>query len=158
MQVKVLSIRPVTRDNWRTALELAVRPEQQQFVADYTPIAAIALAKAYIRPAGLAWEPYVFFVDTEMVGFSELAYEPERLDTCWIFHFFIDYRYQGQGYGKTALRLLLQFVRDHHLSCRAVYLTVHPDNLSARRLYTGAGFRPTGDILDGEPVYRLSLL
>src|SRR5215472_8898728 len=97
-----LTIREVTRENWRAALRLAVHPDQQRFIAGVVPIAAIALAKAYIRPGGLLWLPYAFYVDTEMIGFTELAYEPDSSDTYWIPHFFIDVAYQGQGYGKKA--------------------------------------------------------
>ena len=104
-----LFLREVTRENWRDALRLAVYPDQQHFVADYVPIAAIALAKAYIRPEGLVWVPYVFYVNRDMVGFTELAYEPDSLDNYWLRHFFIDYHYQGQGYGKKALQLFIQF-------------------------------------------------
>ena len=152
-----LSLQEVTRENWRAALDLAVLPEQQRFIADYVPIAAIALAKAYIRPGGLVWVPYAFYVGMEMVGFTELAYKPGSADDYWIFHFFTDYRYQGRGYGTQALHLFLQFIRDRHSECQAVQLTVHPENVHAQRLYTRAGFRPTGAEFSGEPVYRLSL-
>ena len=40
----------------------------------------------------------------------------------------------------------------------ALQLTVHPDNERARRLHAKAGFRPTGDVVDAELVYRLELL
>ena len=152
-----LSLREVTRENWRATLSLAVFPEQQRFIAAFVPIAAIALAKAYIRPGGLIWVPYAFYADTEMVGFTELAYEPESVDNYWIFHFFIDHHYQGQGYGKEALRLFLQFIRDHHPQCQALQLTVHPENEHAQRLYSGVGFQATGATLSDEPVYQLSL-
>ncbi len=152
-----LSLREVTQENWRATLGLAVFPEQQRFIADYVPIAAIALAKAYIRPGGLIWVPYAFYAATEMVGFTELAYEPGSPDNYWIFHFFIDHHYQGRGYGTQALRLFLQFIRDHHPQCQALHLTVHPENTHAQHLYTRAGFRPTGAVFSGEPVYRLSL-
>lgn len=153
-----LSLREVTRENWRAALDLAVLPEQQRFIADYAPIAAIALAKAYIRPGGLVWVPYAFYAGNQMVGFTELAYEPESLDTYWLFHFFIDHRYQGRGYGKEALRLFLQYIRAHHPQCRSLQLTVHPENARAQRLYTGAGFQATGAVFSGEPVYKLPLM
>ncbi len=155
--MKSLSIQEVTRENWRTSLDLTVFPEQQRFIADYVPIAAIALAKAYIRPGGLVWVPYAFYANGEMVGFTELAYEPGSLDNYWIFHFFIDCHYQGRGYGKEALHLLLQFIRDHHPQCQALQLTVHPENDHARHLYTSAGFRPTGAVFSDEPVYWLAL-
>jgi len=152
-----LSIREVTRENWRTALRLAVHPEQQRFIADHVPIAAIALAKAYIRPEGLLWVPYAFYRDTQMIGFTELAYEPGSKENYWIYHFFIDQHYQGQGYGKKGLSLLLQFIKEHHPQCQSLQLTVHPENHLAQHLYTNMGFRPTGTRLDGEPVYSLAL-
>ena len=152
-----LSLREVTQENWRATLGLAVFPEQQRFIADYVPIAAIALAKAYIRPGGLVWVPYAFYAATEMVGFTELTYEPRSPDNYWIFHFFIDHHYQGRGYGTRALRLFLQFIRGHHPQCQALQLTVHPENTHAQHLYTRAGFRPTGAVFSDEPVYRLFL-
>ena len=152
-----LSLREVTRENWRTTLGLAVFPEQQRFIADYVPIAAIALAKAYIRPGGLMWVPYAFYAGMEMVGFTELAYEPGSVDNYWIIHFFIDHHYQGRGYGTQALQLFLKFIRDHHPQCQALQLTVHPENVHAQHLYTRAGFQPTGAISGGEPIYRLCL-
>jgi diamine N-acetyltransferase len=152
-----LSLQEVTQENWRATLDLAVFPEQQRFIAAYVPIATIALAKASIRPGGLVWLPYAFYANTEMVGFTELAYEAGSQDNYWIFHFFIDRHYQGRGYGKEALHLLLQFLRDCHQQCQAIQLTVHPENEHAQHLYTGAGFQPTGAILGGEPVYQLSL-
>lgn len=152
-----LSLREVTQENWRATLSLAVFPEQQRFIAAYVPIAAIALAKAYIRPGGLVWVPYAFYAGMEMVGFTELAYEPGSLDNYWIFHFFIDHHYQGRGYGTQTLRLFLQFIKDHHPQCQALRLTVHPENVHAQHLYTRAGFRPTGAMFCDEPTYRLSL-
>src|SRR5690349_23228518 len=37
----------------------------QRFVADYEPVAAIALAKAYVGAMGLQWVPYVFYRSEE---------------------------------------------------------------------------------------------
>jgi diamine N-acetyltransferase len=154
----MLTLREVTRENWRATLELAVFPEQQRFLADYTPIAAIALAKAYIRPAGLVWIPYAFYKNDEMVGFTELAYEPGRLEDYWIFHFFIDHRYQRRGYGKEALHIFIQFIKDSYPQCQAIQLTVHQENEPAKQLYTKAGFLPSESELMGEPVYKLNLM
>ncbi|GAC1390176.1 MAG: GNAT family N-acetyltransferase [Ktedonobacteraceae bacterium] len=150
-----LTIREVTRENWQAALRLTVHPDQQRFIADVVPIAAIALAKAYIRPRGLLWLPYAFYAGTEMIGFTELAYEPGSANTYWIFHFFIDAAYQGQGYGKLALLLFLDFIKQQHAHCCSILLTVHPENVRAQQLYAGAGFQPTGDNMEGESIYQL---
>jgi len=157
VHVDQMSLREVTRENWREALRLSVRPEQQRFIADYAPIAAIALAKAYVRPGSLVWTPYAFYAGEWMVGFAVLAYEPGSADNYWLCHFFIDQGHQGRGYGKEALRLLVELVRAEHPACRALQLTVHPENLAAQRLYANAGFRATGTERDGEPVYELRL-
>ena len=163
-----ISVAEVTRANWRATLSLGVAPEQQRFIAEYAPIAALALAKAYIRPGGLVWTPYAFFApatevmddaltdaDGVMVGFTMLAYAPESADDYWLYHFFIDQRFQGRGYGALALDQLLALIRTRHPRCHAVQLTTHPQNQRAQRLYTRAGFRATGELLDGEPRYRL---
>jgi diamine N-acetyltransferase len=134
---------------------LTVHPDQQCFVADYAPIAAIALAKAFIRPGGLIWKPYAIYVGAALVGFAELAYAAGSLDCYWIYHFFIDRRYQGKGYGKAALRALIDLVKAQHLCCQQIKLTVHPQNRRALALYTGFGFRPTGATLCEELVYAL---
>src|SRR5215831_6092470 len=47
-----VTLRPVTQENWRAALRLGVRPDHMRFVAEYAPIAAIALAKAYLHRGG----------------------------------------------------------------------------------------------------------
>lgn len=152
-----ITMREVTRENWQAALDLAVHPEQMRFIANYEPIAAIALAKAYIRPGGLTWTPYSFYANTTMVGFTILAYEPGSAENYWFFHFFIDYRYQGQGYGKQALQTLLWFFQEQFVECRAICITVHPENERAIHLYTAAGFQATGEERWGESVYRLNL-
>lgn len=147
----------VTRANWRDALRLTVRPDQQRFIADYAPIAAIILSKAYVRALGMAWEPCVFVVEGELVGMAALAAEPARADLVWLFHFFIDERFQGRGHGPEALAALISWVKEHHPACQFLALTVHPENYAAQRLYTRMAFTPTGDERDGEPVYRLAL-
>jgi len=160
----------VTRANWRAALALGVAPEQQRFIAEYAPIAALGLAKAYIRPGGLVWAPYAFFAydaldddaaradgvgDSVMVGFAMLASAAQDAQVCWLFHFFIDQRYQGRGYGAQALQRLLALLRAGRQQCHAAQVTVHPENQRAQRLYARAGFRATGELLDGEPALRL---
>ncbi len=153
-----LELCEVTQENWREALRLTVYPEQQRFIAEYTPIVAIALAKAYLRLGGAIWTPYAIYDGTTMVGFVELADEPATPAHCWIFHFFIDQRYQGRGYGKAALQRVIELVKRKHPSCHLLQLVVHPENHSACHLYTAAGFSPSGAERWGEPVYQLALI
>jgi diamine N-acetyltransferase len=152
-----VTLRAVTQENWRKTLDLTVRLEQQRFTADYAPIAAIALAKAYIRPGGAHWMPFAIYAGATMVGFLALACEPETTDQYWLFHFFIDQRYQGHGYGRAALQRFVELVRREYPQCRTLQLVVHPENTLAQRLYTTAGFHRTDTERWGEPVYQLAM-
>jgi diamine N-acetyltransferase len=152
-----ITLSEVTRENWSATLSLTVFPEQQRFVAGFAPIAALALAKAYVRPGGVTWVPYAISADSDLVGFIELAFDPGSSDDYWIFHFFIDQHYQGRGYGIAALHQFIELVRREHPHCQILQLVVHPENLPAQRLYTKAGFRPSGTERWGEPVYQLAL-
>ncbi len=152
-----VTLRGVSQENWLATLKLEVHPDQQRFVAAYAPIAALGLAKAYIRPGGGEWEPYAIYAGATIIGFVELAYEPVSVDECWIFHFFIDQRFQGQGYGSAALAALIALIEERSPDCQSLRLVVHPENHRAQRLYTSAGFRATGETRWGEPVYRLAL-
>jgi diamine N-acetyltransferase len=152
-----LCLRQVTQDNWQAALSLSVHPDQRQFVAEYEPVVAIALSKAYIRLGGATWIPYAVYHGANMVGFVELAHWADTPGQCWIFHFFIDQRYQGRGYGKAALERLIELVKRERVTCQSLLLVVHPENHRAQRLYLGAGFRSTDAVRWGEPVYQLPL-
>jgi diamine N-acetyltransferase len=148
----------VNTDNWWDTLQLSVHPEQLRFVAEYSPIAAIALAKAFIRPHDMIWTPYAIYADGQLVGFIELACKPESERQYWLYHFFIDQLHQGKGYGKQALNVFIQLVQENYALCRELRLSVHPDNSVAHQLYSRRGFQPTGEGMDnGELVYALRI-
>ncbi len=148
-----ITLKEVTKENWLEAIKLAVHPEQERFV----PSVAISLAKAYIKPEGETVTPYAIYAEGKMVGFFTYTYTPESADNYWIGGFLIDRALQGQGYGKTAMRDIMEQIPKLFPKCRKVGLTVHPDNHPAQKLYKGFGFKDTGRIYEGEIVYRLEL-
>jgi diamine N-acetyltransferase len=148
--------RPIARDTWRAALALRVTPAQLRFVADSQPIAAIALAKAFIRPDGFPWHPYGLHAGEALVGFVAVSHD-EAGAACWLHHFFIGEAWQGRGHGGAGLRALLALLAAPPFAARTALLTVHPANVVARHLYARAGFAPTGAERDGEPIWRLAL-
>lgn len=152
-----ITFRPITRDNWREALTLAVSPEQQRFVSDYEPVVLIGLAKAYVGSLGLSWIPYGIYVNEQMVGFIALAFRPQSEEEYWLFHFLIDQRYQQRGYGRSALNAFLNHIRESQPNCRSIALTVHPENIVAQHMYQKVGFVATGTEAFDEPLYRLNI-
>ena len=84
----------VTPKNWRCSL--SVREDQKTSVADKAKI----LAWAYIYRAD---RPQAFFLmDGETPIGMALWMNDAKTDSYYLFQFFIDQRYQGQGYGTEA--------------------------------------------------------
>ncbi|MFD0770180.1 GNAT family N-acetyltransferase [Bacillus sp. CGMCC 1.60114] len=150
-----VSLKKITSENWREALGLSVNIEQQEFVASITPPVAIALAKAYIRPDDRIIEPYGIYNQQKMVGFFNLHYTIDSKEDFWLFHFFIDKRYQRKGLGSAALEVLIKHIKDTHPSCHLIRLTVHPKNDAGKKFYTAFGFTDDHILTYGELTYSL---
>ncbi|MDQ3250606.1 MAG: GNAT family N-acetyltransferase [Chloroflexota bacterium] len=148
-----ITTRPVNEANWRAALALDVYPHQR----DFTPSVAVSLAKAYIQPDGVRFDPVAIYAGATMVGFYSFITIPDDWHACYLGGFLIDHNHQGRGYGRAALVDFLASVRRTRPQSTDVLLTVHPHNRVAERLYTRLGFVKTGDAIDGEDVMRLVL-
>lgn len=148
-----IQLKVVTRENWEDALKLQVKDNQTKFV----PSVAVSLAKVYIKPDGdvVEYQPFAIYNGDLMVGFVMHAVVKETTDMYWINGFIIDQKQQGNGYGKAALQESIYLIKNTFKACKEIRLTVHKDNISAKKLYEHYGFRPLGHDYDGEEVYRL---
>jgi diamine N-acetyltransferase len=142
-----ITLREITRDNWLPCVRLKVAPEQELFVASN----GVSLAQSKYEPE---WIPLAVYDDEEMVGFVMYGVNQED-GKYWILRVMVDRRYQGQGYGRAAMRLLLDRLRATP-ECDEVAISYEPENDVARRLYASCGFRETGEVLEGETVARLT--
>ncbi len=138
----------VTEDTVRAICRLAVAPEQARFVAPN----AVSFAQALFAPN--AWYRAVA-ADGIPVGFMMLSEEPETA-TYVLWRFMIDARHQGQGYGREAIRLLLDHVRSlpGATELKTSWVSA-PDGPGP--FYEGLGFQPTGEVDEGEVVGRITL-
>lgn len=134
-----VSLRPLTADNWREASQLQVAEDQQNYVAPNL----YSIAESRFEPTCVL---LAIYADEKMVGF--LMYDAADY---YIVRFMIDARYQGKGYGRAAMLLLLdQFEQERaHLSASLSFV---PGNTAAERLYERVGFRKTGEMHEGELV------
>ncbi|MEK4498565.1 GNAT family N-acetyltransferase [Bacillus sp. FSL R12-0069] len=148
-----IQLKVVTRENWEEALKLQVKENQRKFV----PSVAVSLAKVYIKPDGdnVEYTPFAIYDGDHMVGFIMHAVVRETSDMYWINGFIIDQSQQGKGYGKAALQESIYLIKNTFKVCKEIRLTVHKDNISAKKLYERYGFQPLGHDYDGEEVYRL---
>ncbi|MCU4895628.1 GNAT family N-acetyltransferase [Bacillus cereus] len=148
-----IQLKIVTRANWEDAFKLQVKKDQRKFV----PSVAVSLAKVYIKPDGdhVEYIPFAIYDGELMVGFAMHAVIKETTDMYWINGFIIDQKQQGNGYGKAALQESVYLIKNTYKACKEIRLTVHKDNISARKLYECYGFQSLGHDYDGEQVYRL---
>ncbi len=146
----MLHLAEIDRYNFRSVLELSVAPEQKSFVASNQ----YSLAQAYAQPECV---PLALYIENTPVGFAMYCLDPDDRQY-WIYRLMIDMRYQGKGYGRDAMRLIIERIRalagDHH---KYIYISFEPENAAARSLYESLGFLPDGRMVDGETVYRLEL-
>ena len=75
-----------------------------------------------------------------------------------IWRFMIDKQYQRKGYGRTAIKLALDFIKTWPCG-KAEYcaLSYEPENEVARRLYASFGFVETGEMDGNEIIAMLKL-
>jgi diamine N-acetyltransferase len=152
----VLSLREITEDN-RVAVEaLTVTEEQSQYVASVTE----SLAEAAELPDAKPWDRAVY-ADAEPVGFVMISDgitvdNPAFVGPYFLWRLLIDHRFQGRGYGTSALDLVIEHLRTRPDA--RVLLTSHVVGpASPVTFYQQYGFRLTGDVHEGEPILRLDL-
>lgn len=154
MEIPLLRLALIDRNNWRAALAVEVTPDQLRFVAGHQPVALVILAKAYVRPGNLEWEPLAVTAGASVLGVVALAHASTHTE---LLHLAVDVSKQGQGIGSAAVELLLQHVAETRPSAQDVWLSVHPENGRAQRLYRSRGFSPNGEVRDGEPIWSTNL-
>ena len=143
-----ISIKPITESNWEEAANLRILPEQ----ADFLMPNVFSIAESKFHPELV---PCAIYAGTTMVGFLMYCRDP-RDDQYWLYRFMIDEGYQGRGYGKAALRQLIDIIR---ALPNAPELNVGYDleNHVAAKLYKSAGFIEGGLAPWGERTAKLDL-
>lgn len=144
-----VTLREITNETLRPILKLDVKPEQKNYVAPN----AVSIAEAYFN-RDEAWFRGIYAGD-EPVGFVMLSLLPHKADY-WIWRYMIDARYQGKGYGKAAIRHVIEFVRTQP-GAKKLFLSHVKGNDATAAFYTSVGFRHTGEEEDGELVMAIDL-
>lgn len=146
----MLRFEQIDRRNFRAIVNLRVYDEQSDFVASNL----FSLAEAYVKPENV---PLALYAGNEPVGFCMYGFDNDD-HAYWICRLMIDKRFQGRGYGREAMRMLIDRIRAEDETQRDIYISFEPENKAAKALYASLGFRPDGRVLDGEIVYALSIV
>lgn len=143
-----ITLRKVDDSNVNQIIDLSVADSQQDFVAPNVR----SLAQAYATTK--VWVRAVY-ADDEPVGFAMLSDDHEK-PRYYLWRFMIDERYQGKGYGKTALGLVHDYVRSRPGGDR-IYLSYVPAEGGPEHFYKALGYVDTGVVHDGENEAVLAL-
>lgn len=141
-----LSLREITKDNYRTICRLRVSLDQQAFVATST----FSLAQAKYEPEKT---PLAIYVDEISIGLMMYGFNEED-QKYWIYRFIIDLDFQNQGWGRLAMEQMIAIIKEdktHH----CIRLSLNPNNRVAERLYASLGFKTTHQFLGDEIIYQL---
>ena len=138
-----LTLRPVCAANAEAVIRLPLHAAQRDFIASNADSLALATSHAYIHPRAI-------YADDELIGFAMYALPGSagRQDTHVLYRLMIAAPWQGQGFARAALALLLAEMRSRGASRVVLYYV--PANARARQLYADAGFVETGLDGDGE--------
>ncbi|WP_245863965.1 GNAT family N-acetyltransferase [Paenibacillus donghaensis] len=81
---------------------------------------------------------------------------PEDSESYELCRFMIDRKFQGKGYGKQALSLIIEEMKNR-FGCKEIHLSTGPENTRGKHIYENLGFVSTGEIEDDEEIYVLKL-
>jgi GNAT superfamily N-acetyltransferase len=148
--MSVVSLREINDGNRHAVLALRVTPIQARFVSSV----AESLTEAEETPEGKPWYRAVY-ADDLPVGFVMLSWnvtpEPPRIIGPWfLWRLLIDVEHQGRGYGREAVRLVADVVRDNGA---AELLTSYGQGEGGpEEFYRHVGFKPTGDLAEKSEI------
>ncbi|MGH3086848.1 MAG: GNAT family N-acetyltransferase [Rubrobacteraceae bacterium] len=144
-----VTLREVTRESVGDVCDLKVASHQEQFVAPN----AVSIAEAYFEPEA-AWFRAIYAGETP-VGFLML-HDDAANEEYYLWRFMIDARYQGRGYGRRALELLIEHVETRP-GARTLFTSCVPGDGGPGPFYEEMDFVYTGEVDDGELVMRRNL-
>lgn len=138
---------------------LRLTGKHQEYIASN----AYSLAEAYvIESDGINRAmPYAIYNDDIMVGFVMAVYQPIDIndpeddeDAYYLARLMIDKKYQGKGYGKEAMKKIIDTMKAcPYGNADAVVLSCSRNNTIAYELYKSLGFIDTGKLDDTGDYY-----
>ena len=150
----VVTLREVTTENFRDVLNLRVSPDQREYVASNDR----SVAEAHFHQE--AWFRAIY-ADETPVGFlmlhdENLREQVRQDDYYFLWRLMVDERFQGLGFGRRAVLLLVQHIR-RRPNATALLTSFHPGHSGPRGFYHKLGFAETGKHVGEEVEMRLEL-
>ena len=142
-----VTLREITSHNLHAILELSVAEDQ---LPAYPRSNAYSIAEAHYPPDNdPVWLRAIYAGETP-VGFMMTSEAPEKGEY-FLWRLMIDQRFQGHGYGRRAVQLLIERIRrtSHPKSLITSYLKV---DANSGRFYERMGFKYSRDLTSTDEV------
>ncbi|SFM30325.1 diamine N-acetyltransferase [Paenibacillus sp. 1_12] len=158
----MITLRKITLENRRAIFNLEVSEDQRRFVA--SNLSSVASCYVLATNGGHPF-PFAIYVDEQPVGFVMISYRitgyelPTIADDSYcIVRLMIDKQYQNRGYGREAMKKILEFIRTFPAGpAHYCWISYIADNVVAKKLYESFGFRDNGESFDNELITVLRL-
>jgi diamine N-acetyltransferase len=138
-----IKLSEINEDNFHDIISLKVEK--------YCASNLYSLAQAKIFPEAI---PLAIYNDDIPVGFIMYGLEPRDNNEYWIDRFMIDEKYQKNGFGKKALEIIIEKIKEDKTHNR-IKISTNPENMIAINLYKKFGFNETGELHDDEALMIL---
>ncbi|WP_028609511.1 GNAT family N-acetyltransferase [Paenibacillus harenae] len=158
----MITLRKITLENRRSIFNLEVSEDQRRFVA--SNLSSVASCYVLATNGGHPF-PFAIYADEQPVGFVMITYRitgyelPTIADDSYcILRLMIDKQCQNRGYGREAMKKILEFIRTFPAGpAHYCWIPYKDDNVAANKLYESFGFRDNGEILGDELITVLRL-
>jgi diamine N-acetyltransferase len=144
-----VSLKEITQETLRPFLNMKVAESQQNMVANN----AVSIAQAHFEPK--AWFRGIY-ADETPVGFIMLFDDPDKGEY-FLWRLMVAEAYQGLGYGRKAIDLLIEYVKNRPNATELLVSHVKDMPGNPGPFYQKVGFEHTGEEEDGELIMRLTL-
>ncbi len=144
-----ISLQEITEDSLSDILSLEVAEEQRHLLTSN----AKSIAQAHF--SRFSWMRAIY-ADNTAVGFILLYLDPDT-PHYEIWRFMIDKDYQGLGYAREAMEMVIDFLNNLP-DCNEIYLCYVPEKGNASWFFKSLGFVDTGEFHGNEKEMKLELL
>lgn len=158
----MITLRKITLENRRAIFNLEVSEDQRRFVA--SNLSSVASCYVLATNEGHPF-PFAIYADEQPVGFVMITYRitgyelPTIADDGYcILRLMIDKQYQNRGYGREAMKKIMEFIRTFPAGpAQYCWIPYKAENVAAKKLYESCGFRDSGECIENEQITVLRL-
>lgn len=156
----------ITKDNWEDVIFLStnetitVKGSGEPYEAKGMP----SLCEEYVASNALSivqsvyengWVIKAIEHEGELIGFTMFGFDEEE-DFYELCRIMIAKEHQNKGYGTEAIKMIIEEMKKR-FGCKEIYLSTDPQNARGIHVYEKVGFRATGEIVDNEALFKLTL-